>query len=183
VLQWKRRCLENYLIDLEVLSRLLMDDEIAQTPMRNEGEVRSLLSRLALSQLRDVSVRTTYAKTEFIGLGIRKDDLVAASTADIATVLLARIETARTQIAGIDSALWAKDFVSKVDAEHLNLEKLWESNWPTLCDGKRLLQDLSKQVKFRMNQKKFKIRLMKEMALARSPNWLEVESELKSLLA
>jgi predicted ATPase len=183
VLQWKRRCLENYLIDLEVLSRLLMDEEVVQPPLRNEGEVRSMLSSLAISQLRDVSVRTTYAKTEFIGLGIRKDDLAAASTEDIANMLLARIETARTQIASIDSTHWANDFVAKVDAEHLALAKHWESNWSFLCDGKRLLQDLSKQVKLRMNQKKFKIRLIKEMALEKSANWLEVESELKSLLA
>jgi len=160
-----------------------MDEEVVQPPLRNEGEVISMLSRLAISQLRDLSVRTTYAKTEFIGLGIRKDDLAAASTEDIASMLLARIERARTQIASIDSTHWANDFVAKVDAEHLALAKHWESNWLFLCDGKRLLQDLSKQVKLRMNQKKFKIRLIKEMALEKSANWLEVESELKSLLA
>jgi hypothetical protein len=33
-----------------------------------------------------------------------------------------------------------------------------------------------------MNQKKFKLRLMKEMALSRTPNWLEMEAALKTLL-
>ena len=151
--------------------------------MSNEGDVRSLLSNLALSQLRDVAVRTIYARAEFVGLGIRKDDLSAASIIDVGEILLARIEVARIQIAGINASAWVSDFVSQVDAERIRLEKIWESNWPRLCDGKRLLQDLSKKLKFRMNQKKFKIRLIKEMALSKSPSWLEVESELKSLLA
>jgi hypothetical protein len=79
ILQWTRRCLENYLIDLEILTKLLMDEEIVHAPLKNEGEVRKLLAKLALSQLRDVAIRTLYSEAEFVGLGLRKDDLSPVS--------------------------------------------------------------------------------------------------------
>jgi hypothetical protein len=182
VLQWKRRCLENYLIDLEVLTRLLMDDEVVQVPLKNEGEVRRILTRLALSQLRDVALRACYGAYEFIGLGLRKDDLAADSTETIAQSLSERIQSAQSQLEKIDLTSWSSQFTAEVEAKRAELEKLWESNWVPLCDGKRLIADLAKDVTFRMNVKKFKLRLVKEMALAKTPNWLEIEESLKALL-
>jgi hypothetical protein len=182
VLQWKRRCLENYLIDLEILTKLLMDDEVVHSPLKNEGEVRRLLSRLALSQLRDVALRALYTAHDFVGLGLRKEDLNPTSTEVIAESLSARIHAAKTKLEAIDVEKWPREFAAAVELKRSELEKTWESNWVPLCDGKRLLMDLSKEVTLRMNQKKFKLRLMKEMALSRTPNWLEMESSLKTLL-
>lgn len=182
ILQWTRRCLENYLIDLEILTKLLMDEEVAHTPLKNEGEVRKILTKLALSQLRDVAIRKLYAEVDFVSLGLRKDDLTPASTEVIAQSLAARIQTAKEKLESFDAGAWPQAFATAVDAKRAELEKTWESNWIKLCDGKRLLIDLSKQVTLRMNQKKFKLRLMKEMALVRTPNWLEMEYALKNLL-
>ncbi len=182
VLQWKRRCLENYLIDLEILTKMLMDNEVVQTPLKNEGEVRTLLSRLALSQLRDVALRALYEEYHFIGLGLRREDLSQTSTEAIAQTLAARIQNAKSKLEAFDVSTWSQTFVSEVELKCRELEKTWESNWITLCDGKRLLIDLSKEITLRMNQKKFKLRLMKEMALTRTPNWLEMESALAELL-
>jgi predicted ATPase len=182
VLQWSLRCLENYLIDLEILTKLLMDSEVAQVPLKNEGEVRKLLGKLALSQLRDVAIRSVYAENSFVGLGLRKEDLTSASTESISEALAARIQDAKSKLDSFDATAWSQSFTSKVVARKTELEKSWESNWAALCDGKRLLIDLSKEVTLRMNQKKFKLRLMKEMALSRTPNWLEMEAALKTLL-
>ena len=182
VLQWTRRCLESYLIDFEILTKLLMDEEVVRDPLKNEGEVRRLLSKLALSQLRDVAIRTLYAEAEFVGLGLRKDDLSPASTEAIAQALAVRIQAAKQKLESFNADSWPQSFAAAVEAKRAELEKTWESNWVPLCDGKRLLIDLSKKVTLRMNQKKFKLRLMKEMALARTPNWIEMESSLKNLL-
>lgn len=182
VLQWSRRCLENYLIDLEILTKLLMDDEVTKNPLSNEGEVRKLLTRLAMSQLRDVAIRTLYAENRFIGLGLRKEDLSAPSTEAIAKSLAARIHEAKVKLEPFNPVSWQESFLAAVEVKRAELQKTWESNWVPLCDGKRLLLDLSKEVALRLNQKKFKLRLMKEMALARTPNWIEMESSLKELL-
>ncbi len=181
VLQWTRRCLENYLIDLEILTKLLMDGEVVHTPLKNEGEVRMLLKNLAVSQLRDVALRSKYAENDFISLGLRKEDLVPPSTQDIAEALAARIQDAKSKLEHFDAAAWSESFAASVELKRAQLETTWESSWVSLCDGKRLLIDLSKEVTLRMSQKKFKLRVMKEMALARTPNWLEMESSLKTL--
>ena len=94
----------------------------------------------------------------------------------------ARIQTAKSKLETFDVNTWSQTFASAVDEKRAELEKTWESNWVPLCDGKRLLIDLPKELTLRMNQKKFKLRLMKEMALSRTPNWLEMESSLKTLL-
>ena len=182
VLQWTRRCLENYLIDLEILTKLLMDEEVVHAPLRNEGEVRRLLTKLALSQLRDVAIRSLYAERGFVSLGLRKEDLGPQSTETVARALAERIQSAKAKLESFEANAWPQTFVSAVELKTAELEKTWESNWVPLCDGKRLLIDLSKELTLRMSQKKFKLRLMKEMALARTPNWLEMESSLKMLL-
>lgn len=182
VLQWNRRCLENYLIDFEVLTKLLMDDEVVQTPLKNEGEVKKLLTRLALSQLRDVALRSLYAENKFIGLGLRKEDLSPTNTEAVAKTLSERIQVAKSQLAVLDLETWSQTFTAAVESKRSELEKDWESNWVSLCDGKRLLMDLSKEITLRMHQKKFKLRLMKDMALSRTANWSEMESLLAELL-
>ena len=115
-------------------------------------------------------------------MGLRKDDLSPASTEAIAQALAVRIQAAKQKLESFNADSWPQSFAAAVEAKRAELEKTWESNWVPLCDGKRLLIDLSKKVTLRMNQKKFKLRLMKEMALARTPNWIEMESSLKNLL-
>lgn len=183
VLQWQRRCLENYLIDLDILTRLLMDPETVQEPLKNEGDVRKLLTTLALSQLRDVALKKVYSQQKFHGLGLRKDDLNSSDTILIAQTLLERMMAEKEKLNAIDYTAWSEKFVSSVEETKKQLEKDWESNWAPLCDGKRLLYDLSRAVQLRSNQKKFKLRIMREMALNRTPNWEEMENSIKELLA
>jgi predicted ATPase len=182
VLQWDRRCLENYLIDIQVIAKLLMDGEIVKSPLNNEGEVNALLTKLAMSQLRDVALRKVYGRYKFGGIGIRKDDLKHNVTADVASVLLGRIQDLRSQIEQIDSTTWPAEFEQEVETERAILERVWEPNWQKLCDGKRLIHDLWKSAKVNMNEKKFKVRLMKEMAVTRSSNWLYVETQIQNLI-
>jgi predicted ATPase len=183
VLQWDRRCLENYLIDLEILTKVLTDDETMQLPYKNEGEVRKTLTELAMSQLRDVALRKVYAKYDFAGLGIRKDDLAQETVSSVADTLVSRIRTVREQVNSIELETWSEVFSKEVEIERIALQKTWEPDWMKLCDGKRLLHDLSRRTPFKMNLKKFKIRLIKEMALSRSPNWCIVEAQLRQLVA
>jgi predicted ATPase len=46
VLQWDRRCLENYLIDFDVLTDLLKDPDIVRDPFPNQGEVSRIFREL-----------------------------------------------------------------------------------------------------------------------------------------
>lgn len=181
ILQWHRRCLENYLIDFEIFTKLLMDKDIVHTPLKNEGEIHKLLTKLALSQVKDVAIRQVYNELSYINLSLRKDDLFKESVESTSEILSQRILEAKKQLEEFDKPVWHQEFTKKVQERMIDINKTWESSWVTLCDGKRLLNDLSKSIALRMNQRNFKIRIMKEMAVSRTVNWSEIESLLIEL--
>lgn len=182
VLQWDRRCLENYLIDLDAISNALMDDEVAKEPFTNQGDVSRLLRELAFQQLEEVAAKKVYSKYAFEGLGIRREDLVNRSIDDVSETLLARIQNVKNQISEIDINSWRDEFKNKVIDERKQLEGIWETTWQSDCDGKRLLYDLSRKVKLRINLKKLKVRLMREISINNSPTWNTIKGNIHTLL-
>jgi predicted ATPase len=182
VLQWDRRCLENYLIDLDAVSNLLMDKEIVKTPYTNQGEVSQLLRKLAFKQLDEFAAKKVYAKYEFDDVGSRRDDFLNKSLDVISDNLINRIKKVQQQLAAINPETWNLEFKQAVEAERKQLEAIWETNWINDCDGKRLLEDLSKAVQLNLSLKRFKVRLMKEIAVSQSSSWKAVEGYLKTLL-
>lgn len=182
VLQWDRRCLENYLLDIDAITNLLMDADVVKTPYTNQGDVSRLLREIAFQQLDETAARRTYAKYNFQGLGLRREDLSNKKISDIASAALQRIVDVKKQLESIDVSQWDMQFQAAVEKERHELEAIWDTKWVIDCDGKRLLEDLAKRVSFKMNLKKLKIRLIKEIALNQSPSWMQVEGYLKSLL-
>ena len=182
VLQWDRRCLENYLVDLDAIANLLMDEEIAQSPFTNQGDVSRVLRELAFQQLDEVAARKVYARNEFEGLGMRREDIANRTPAEAAAILVSRITRLSQKLSTLNAATWEQDFLSSVDKEKRELEAVWETKWIVDCDGKRLLEDLSKRVQLRISPKRFKVRLMKEIAQIGSGSWKTVESQLRNLL-
>lgn len=182
VLQWDRRCLENYLLDLDAMSNLLMDEDVVREPYTNQGDVSKLLREIAFQQLDEAAARRIYAKYNFQGLGLRREDLSNKSIEEISRAALQRIVDVKRQLAGIDEAQWDTQFKAAVRTERHELEAIWETNWLSDCDGKRLLEELTKRVNLKMSLKKFKIRLMREIAINQSPSWKLVEGHLKTLL-
>jgi hypothetical protein len=57
LLQWQRHCLENYLLDLDVITELLKKPEIAREPIKNTGQVEKLLREIAFSQIDEIGSR------------------------------------------------------------------------------------------------------------------------------
>lgn len=182
VLQWDRRCLENYLIDLDVVSDLLMDQEVTKKPFTNTGEVSQLLRKLAFQQLDELAARKVYSKYLFEDVGIRRDDIFNKSVDMIAQTLNARIQKVQQQLAQINHQTWNSEFKLAVETERKLLEAIWETNWSVDCDGKRLLEDLIKEVPLNLSLKRFKVRLMKEIAVKQYSSWKAVEGYLKTLL-
>ncbi|VVD91246.1 ATP-dependent nuclease [Pandoraea cepalis] len=183
VLQWDRRCLENYFIDLDAISSVLMDEAVVKQPLKNQGEVSTLLRSLAFQQLPELAAKRVYERYAFGGLGIRREDLPDKTMDQISQLFLNRIMAVKDQLNGIDISTWKTTFENEVETERKQLEAIWETTWMQDCDGKRLIDDLSKKVTFRSKVKAFKIRLIKEMALSQSANWKAIEGKLKALLS
>ena len=182
VLQWDRRCLENYLIDLDAIANLLMDPEVAQSPLKDHGEVSRFLRETAFQQLDEIAAKRVYQRYKFEGVGLRRDEISRKPAAEISEVLFARLAKAKEQLLQVDEGTWKAEFMRAVASERVGLEAIWETKWATDCDGKRLFEDLKRSVLIKMDLRRFKTRVMKEMMSMQSETWKSVQTSLSGLL-
>ena len=182
ILQWDRRCLENYLIDLDSISNLLMNPEITNTPFSNYGEVSQLIRRLAFEQLDEVATRRVYQRYAFESTGIKKDEIKLKKINEITEIFFQRLKNIQQQVSEVDES-WKSKFQLDAEAEKRQLEAIWETNWQNDCDGKKLLNELHKSTSPRMNIRSFKTRIIKEMALNQSDLWKTVKANIEELIS
>jgi predicted ATPase len=181
ILQWQRRCLENYLIDVNTLTDLLQDREVLPAPLSSLGEVNKLLRELAFSQLDDVVAKAVYVGYGFEDPGIRFTEIQGKKIEEIAEVLFSRLKRIAHQTSAV-SADWKQSFESECHRRRKEILALWEVKWIELCDGKRLFRDLHRKLKFRISSRRLKKLIIQEMAKGQSETWRSVESLLKTLL-
>jgi predicted ATPase len=181
ILQWQRRCLENYLIDVNTLTDLLQDREVLLAPLSSLGEVNKLLRELAFSQLDDVVAKAVYVSYGFEDPGTRSTEIQGKKIEDIAEVLFSRLKRIAHQTSEV-SAEWKQSFESECHRRRKEILALWEVKWIELCDGKRLFRDLHRKLKFRISSRRLKKLIIQEMAKSQSETWRSVESLLKALL-
>ena len=182
VLQWQRRCLENYLIDIDILADLLMNKEVVKEPFPNQGEVAKLLRDLALRQLDDFVARNVYVGYSYDDPGLRMQDIQGKPPVEIAGVLFERLAKVQAQIATLDETAWKAKFQEDCSSSHVQLASVWETTWREVCDGKRLFRDLQQQVQMNVPLRRFKMRVMAEMRNKSTENWRSIESLLKGMI-
>lgn len=182
LLQWDRRCLENYLIDLDVLTDLLKDPDVVRDPLPNQGEVSKLLRELAISQIDEFVARQIYAKFKFDDLGVRTSEIRGKNLQAIGDALVARLAQVKAQIDPIDTAEWKRQFLAQSEELKKQEELVWQVRWQEICDGKRLFSDLFKHLVFKTSLARFKKRVMLGMRSAPTANWRSIESLLKKLI-
>lgn len=181
ILQWDRRCLENYLIDLDSISNLLMNPDITRKPYKNHGEVSRLIKELAFKQLDEVASRKVYQRFAFESTGLRKDDINCGEINKISEVLFGRLHKLKLHMDRVLDANWMADFQRDAATEKSQLANIWETTWINDCDGKRLLEDIQSEAHLKMNIRSFKTRIMKEMALNQTESWRSIRALLEKL--
>jgi predicted ATPase len=178
VLQWNRRCLENFLIDEKIIYDILNDQEISQNKIANRGEVPSILREIAVSQLQEVVAGDIYKAMAFEGIGIRPREISGKQYSTMADVLFSRLAILQGQISGLVEDQWKMDFVSRCQKEHQKRQAEWESNWTALCDGKRFFNDLHQRYGVRVSRLKLKKMIVERMAREKTDAWVIVHALL-----
>jgi predicted ATPase len=182
VLQWGRRCLENYLIDVGVLTDLLKDPKIVKSPVRNVGELQARLKALAKSQLDDIASRKVYESYAYSSPGLRPTEIQGTGFAEAASILFSRISEIRGQVCAIDEQAWKSEFVRGCEAQKRDLEESWDATWIEDCNGKRLFADLQRDLGVSESLIRFKKRVITSMRTSSSEGWRTMESLLKGLI-
>jgi len=181
VLQWGRRCLENYLIDIDVLTEFLTSPEFVQAPLVRSAEVSRLLRDLAKSQLNEFVAKQVYSRCSFENPGIRATEIEGKQISEIAEILFARLGAIKTQLAPVTEE-WKAHFIAACQKDVTELGLLWDEKWRDDCNGKRLFVDLHRKIAFKMPVRRFKKRVMTEMRAKRTEAWRAVESLLTGLV-
>ena len=91
VLQWNRRCLENYLIDIDRITDLLQDENLTKIPVNNTGEISALLKGFAMEHLNDAVIKLVYDSYEIPNAGRRPEEVEGKEFRAAAEVLFSRI--------------------------------------------------------------------------------------------
>jgi len=181
-LQWDRRCLENYLIDLDILTSLLKDPDILKDPLPNQGEVSKLVRALAMSQIDEFVARQVYSGYQFDDCGVRGNEIRSQDLDAIADILVQRLAKVSQQVAPLSNAEWKTTFLQQCQEIRAQQILVWEARWHEVCDGKQLFSDLFRQRAFKMSLIKFKKRIMLGMRSGPTAGWRSIESLLKQLI-
>jgi hypothetical protein len=182
VLQWRRRCLENYLIDQKIIYDLLNDKEISRDRIEQRGEVGTIFRDIAIEQLREVVARSVYESMSYEHPGIRPREIRGKSYRDIGNVFFVRLQTMQGQLPELDDLQWCDDFVARCEAEHRQRLLTWETDWLTLCDGKRFFQDLHQRYGVKVSHLKLKKLIVERMERENSDSWVLVQQLLTDAL-
>jgi predicted ATPase len=183
VSQWKRRCIENYLINEKVIYDLLRDDGISRDKIEKRGEAAGIFHDIALSQLNDTIAEIVYKRLTFGNLGPPPHrDLFGKTFAESAAFLFSRLSIVQSQIANLRGAVWCAEFESRCEAEIAALRPKWEAEWVSLCDGKRFFRDLHSRFGVKVSPTKLKVRLMERLEREHADEWVLVESVLRDAL-
>jgi hypothetical protein len=183
VLQWDRRCIENYLINPTVIYEVLRDDEISGDKIDARGEVMRILREIAFTQLDREAALSVYKKYGFQTLGLPSQrDVTGKTLAETSRMLFGRISDVQNQIVHLQIDDWCADFEGRCDAEIAVLRASWDVEWIKLCDGKQFLKDLHSKFALRISPLKFKVRLMERLAHGRAEEWILLDKFLSDAL-
>jgi hypothetical protein len=182
VLQWKRRCLENYLIDEKIIYDVLKTPDIAKKSIGARGEVPEVFKRIAISQIPRQVVERIYNLYMYENPGVRPKEITNKAYGDAGSVLFSRLEKLQVQIGSLREKEWCDDFVIKCEEEEKKERATWEAEWLVLCDGKRFLRDIHMEFGVKVSVQKFKKIIVERMERDQSEGWVLVEKLLSEAI-
>ena len=141
VKQWDRYCLENYLLDTEVLYYTVRQEGKPQRWPACLAEAEVVFPDLAKKQLRSIVIDEVYSEFAFTDIRLRKQDKTDDFT-ESAQIIFNRIQQLRGQIDPLNEADWKRAFENRCKLLLKKKEIEWKDKWPELCSGKQFFRDL-----------------------------------------
>jgi hypothetical protein len=168
VLQWKRRCIENYLIDEKIIYDLLRKPELATSHIDKRGEVKSIFKEIAFSQLPDFVAQAVYSRLDYENPGLRPKEISGKNFSEMSDVLFARIALMKSQMGRVVETDWKQAFVQACEQELHKMRAAWDGDWLIRCDGKRFFLDLHNRYRLNVSPLRFKKEVIETMRANRS---------------
>jgi predicted ATPase len=180
--QLDRYCLENYLLDVEILTDLSRKQELSSSPKQNIEEMRKILKDLALTQLDEQVSRQVFVELGLEGVGFDMDVTGEDSPALVAVGLRKQIDGMISQFNSLIASDFENDFIRRVTEKRRSLEPIWNERWQDLCNGKLLFEDLRETGHFRGDLLKLKKEVIGKMRSRDTPTFKSLATSFRSLL-
>lgn len=170
VAQLERYCIENYLLDENILFDAVTAH--ANNPVGSRGQFPNDLKELAISQAWEIAARAAYGELQPEGSGIRKEDVKGADTDTLAGLLADRLHRIAEHLDGFDRTAWIADFKARVEKKTQELEAEWANgDWKKQASGKIIFEELYRRYNISMKKPEFKREVMLKMAAAQTDDW------------
>jgi predicted ATPase len=179
--QLNRYCLENYLLDPEIITDLTREKEFAAQEISSVTETTQIMKRLALSQLNAVAARQVFKQLRLEDVCFDMRELEGSSS-DAAAALWKRVEDIRRQFDDLKELGFEQEFTKQTAVRLAELTSQWDDKWRDLCNGKQLLEDLRKEGRIKGDLLKLKRRIAIEMRLRATDSYSALVGVLKDLL-
>ena len=163
--QWDRYCLENYIIEPDVLFDVISREYKTDKFPTSRGDALKLFARIAAKQLTASVIEETYRSYNFQNAELRVSDKADKTFGQAAASLFERIQIVKDQVAGIDEQEWKAKFTETCADLEQDREQEWSTNWQVKCSGKQFLEDLRQECGLKTSMPTLKRRLLQESML------------------
>jgi predicted ATPase len=185
VKQWVRYCIENYLLEPEILFDVLSKERCKKFPA-GLGEAEALFKEVAQRQLQYQAVRETYqgyGYSDTWAKDVAKEVVQAKDLPGTAAVLFDRLALIRGQLSTLQGEQWRQEFVSRCGLLIEEREPTWRTEWRVHCSGKKFFKDLYSECGISADPLVLKRRILKECKFAGASAWKEMEKEFTGFVA
>ena len=129
ILQLDRYCIENYLLDAEILTDLTREGDFSDSPVNTVTEMRNIMKQLALSQLNEVAARLTFKKLGLETVGFDMSALQKSEPNLIGSGLEAQIKAIEVNLKSLIDRGFTSEFCWQFEAATATLRPIWEERW------------------------------------------------------
>ena len=170
--QWDRYCVENYLLEPEIIFDLVRKENYAKKEFpSNIGEAKKLFQEVANLQLVSRVIREAYDSYKFGDPRLRAKEIAAKDFPEAAKILFDRLEGIQGQMKSIKRPDWERDFINKCQALLKEREQEWLDAWNIRCSGKQFFKDIYARCAIAIAPLIFKRQLLTQCKLVGAEGW------------
>jgi len=183
LLQLNRYCLENFVLDVDVLTDLSRKAEFSESPKSSPTEMRDVMRALAMAQLDEFVARSVFKEIGLESIGFDMEVMRLSGVTAIASALHERIEEMVRQFQLLMTEGVEKRFADLFSTKRRELESIWEEKWREKCNGKRLLESLRREGHFKGDLLKLKRAAMSMIRENKTEAFNSLSTMLRDLIA
>lgn len=181
--QLDRYCLENYLLDCDILTDLSRNPMFSDMPKSNTTDMRNILKGFAMAQLDEFVARSVFTELGMESVAFDMSVMRYKTPELIAAGLHSKINEIDATLESVCGSMFEVKFVECFNNKRMQLKSDWEDRWLTLSNGKRILEEMRSAGHLKGDLLRLKKAVVEKMGVGRTPEYRLLESFLRELIA